>query len=197
MPQPMMPKATALWLIQNTALAFDQIAEFCGLHLLEVQALADGDIMPGMAPLDPISNGQLTSEEIKRCEADPAARLRMVQSSIPQPQTRAKGARYTPVAKRQDKPDGVAWLLKNHPELSDAQIGKLLGTTKHTIGSVRDRSHWNAQNIRPRDPVDLGLCTYLDLSNAVDAARAKLASKKADEAKAQAKQSQADEREGA
>ncbi len=196
MAQPMMPKATAMWLIQNTGLTFEQIAEFSGLHALEIQALADGDIMPGMAPLDPISNGQLTSDEIKRCEADPAARLRMVQSSIPQPQLRAKGARYTPVVKRQDKPDGVAWLLKNHHELSDGQICKLLGTTKNTISGVRDRTHWNSQNIRPRDPVDLGLCTYLDLTTLVEAARAKIAAKKSDEAKAEAKKAEAGERKG-
>ncbi len=188
MPVPMMPKATAMWLIDNTKLTFDQIAEFCGLHMLEIQALADGDIMPGMAPLDPMLNGQLTAEEIQRCETDRNARLRMVHSEVPQPLLRARGARYTPISKRQDKPDGIAWLLKNHSELSDAQICKLLGTTKSTIAAVRDRAHWNAQNIRPREPVDLGLCTYADLSGAVEAARARQAAKKAEETKKEAKE---------
>lgn len=176
---PMMPKATAVWLIDNTALSFPQVAAFCGLHELEVQALADGDVMPGMAGLDPVLNGQLTWDEIRRCEADPDARLVMTEQKIPQPLPRAKGARYTPVAKRQDKPDAIAWLLKNHPELTDATICKLLGTTKSTIQAVRDRSHWNATNIRPRDPVDVGLCSYADLAAAVEAARVKVAAKKA------------------
>lgn len=189
MSQPMMPKATALWLIQNTALSFKQIAEFCGLHELEVQALADGDVMGGMAPLDPVQSGQVTAEEIKRCEADPEAQLRLLRTEIPDPLPRAKGARYTPISKRQDKPDGIAWLLKNHPELSDAQICKLLGTTKSTIAAVRDRTHWNSPNIRARDPVDIGLCTYLDLSKMVEQARARVAAKKAEEAKREAKES--------
>jgi len=192
MSQPMMPKATALWLIENTGLAFKQIAEFCGIHELEVQALADGDVMGGMAPLDPVLNGQVTAEEIARCEADPDARLRFVRNEVPQPQPRAKGARYTPISKRQDKPDGIAWLLKNHPELTDAQICKLLGTTKNTIAAVRDRTHWNSQNIRPRDPVDIGLCTYMDLTKLVEHARARLAAKKGDEAKREAKESPAE-----
>jgi hypothetical protein len=184
----MMPKATALWLIQNTALSFQQIADFCGLHELEVQALADGDVMGGMAPLDPVQSGQVTAEEIKRCEADAEARLRLVRTEMPDPLPRAKGARYTPISKRQDKPDGIAWLLKNHPELSDAQICKLLGTTKSTIAAVRDRTHWNSPNIRPRDPVDIGLCTYLDLSKMVEHARARVAAKKAEETKREAKE---------
>lgn len=192
MSQPMMPKATALWLIENTGLSFDQIADFCGIHSLEVQALADGDVMGGMAPLDPVLNNQVTAEEIKRCEGDPEARLRFVRAEIPQPQARAKGARYTPISKRQDKPDGIAWLLKNHPELTDAQICKLLGTTKNTISAVRDRTHWNSQNIRPRDPVDIGLCTYLDLTKLVESARARAAAKKGEEAKREAKASPAE-----
>ena len=192
MSQPMMPKATALWLIENTALSFNQIADFCGVHELEVQALADGDVMAGMAPLDPVLSGQLTAEDIKRCEADPEARLRMVQTETPMPQPRAKGARYTPISKRQDKPDGIAWLLKNHPELSDAQICKLLGTTKSTIAAVRDRTHWNSQNIRPRDPVDIGLCTYMDLTKMVEHARARAAAKKGEEVKREAKEAPPD-----
>ena len=189
MSQPMMPKATALWMIENTGLSFKQIADFCGLHELEVQALADGDVMGGMAPLDPVQSGQVTAEEIKRGETDPEARLRMVRTENPQPMPRAKGARYTPISKRQDKPEGIAWLLKNHPELSDAQICKLLGTTKSTISAVRDRTHWNSQNIRPRDPVDIGLCTYADFTKAVEIGRARVAAKKGDEAKREAKES--------
>jgi hypothetical protein len=175
MSQPMMPKATALWMIENTGLSFRQIAEFCGLHELEVQALADGDVMGGMAPLDPVLSGQITAEEIKRGE-------------LP----RAKGARYTPISKRQDKPDGIAWLVKNHPELSDAQICKLLGTTKSTIAAVRDRTHWNSQNIRPRDPVDIGLCTYVDQTKAVEIARSRAAAKKGEDVKREAKETVAE-----
>lgn len=192
MSQPMMPKATALWMIENTGLSFKQIADFCGLHELEVQALADGDVMGGMAPLDPVQSGQITAEEIKRGEADPEAHLRMVKTEIPQPMPRAKGARYTPISKRQDKPDGIAWLLKNHPELSDAQICKLLGTTKSTIAAVRDRTHWNSPNIRPRDPVDIGLCTYVDLSKALEIGRARAAARKGEEAKREAKEAPAE-----
>lgn len=168
---PMMPKATAIWLIENTGLTFEQIGAFCGLHELEVQALADEEVAPGMAGADPIANGQLTPEEIKRCETDSTARLQLAKSDIPEPQARSKGARYTPVSKRQDKPDGIAWLLRNYPELSDAQVGKLLGTTKPTINAVRDRSHWNASNIRPRSPVELGLCNEAELGAAIEKAR--------------------------
>lgn len=174
MTNPMMPKATAVWLVDNTTLTFTQIADFCGLHELEVQAIADGEVMPGMSGMDPVGNGQLTSEEIKRCEADETARLKLLRTDMPQPVQRAKGARYTPISKRQDKPDGIAWLLKNHPELSDAQIGRLLGTTKSTITAVRDRTHWNTSNIRPRDPIELGLCSYMDMMTAVEKARKKL-----------------------
>jgi hypothetical protein len=162
-----------------------------------VQALADGDVMGGMAPLDPVLSGQITAEEIKRCEADPEARLRLVRTEMPEPLPRAKGARYTPISKRQDKPDGIAWLLKNHPELSDAQICKLLGTTKSTIAAVRERTHWNSPNIRPRDPVDIGLCTFLDLSRAVEQARSRAAAKKTEEAKREAKETPPAEAEGA
>ncbi|MDJ0936175.1 MAG: DUF1013 domain-containing protein, partial [Kiloniellales bacterium] len=153
MSKPLMPKATAVWLVENTALTFDQIAEFCGLHHLEVQGIADGEIATGMQGLDPIANSQLTKDEIKRCEADSTARMRLAKQDLPQPAKRTKGPRYTPVAKRQDKPNGVAWLLRNYPEVSDAQISKLIGTTKNTIQSVRERTHWNMANIQPRDPV--------------------------------------------
>lgn len=174
MNRPMMPKATAVWLVENTALTFQQIAEFCELHELEVQAIADEDIVSGMAGIDPIQAGQLTQEEIDRCQADPEARLILKETDIPMPVQRSKGARYTPIAKRQDKPDGIAWLLKHHPELTDAQISKLLGTTKNTINAVRDRSHWNSSNIRARDPMDLGLCSYSDYNAAVEIGRARL-----------------------
>lgn len=167
MAQLLMPKATAVWLVQNTTLTFEQIAEFCSLHSLEVQGIADGEVAIGIVGLDPTANGQLTKEEIVRCEADPTARLKMLKATIPLPATRTKGPRYTPVAKRQDKPDAVAWLVRHHPELTDSQISKLIGTTKQTIAAVRDRSHWNFANLRPRDPVLLGLCMQSDLNAAV------------------------------
>jgi hypothetical protein len=171
MAQLLMPKATAVWLVENTTLTFEQIADFCGLHALEVQGIADGEVAQGIVGLDPTTNGQLSKEEIERCEADPTARLKIAKSSIPMPAPRTKGPRYTPVAKRQDKPDAVAWLIRHHPELSDAQISKLIGTTKQTIAAVRDRSHWNFANLRPRDPVLLGLCSQSDLNAAVLRAR--------------------------
>ncbi|WP_119460274.1 cell cycle transcriptional regulator TrcR [Rhodospirillaceae bacterium SYSU D60014] len=171
MAQLLMPKATAVWLIENTALTFEQIAAFCNLHPLEVQGIADGEVAIGIVGLDPTANGQLTSEEIKRCEGDPSARLKMAKQDIPMPATRTKGPRYTPISKRQDKPDAVAWLLRHHPELSEAQISKLIGTTKQTIAAVRDRTHWNSPNLRPRDPVLLGLCTQSDLNSVVLKAR--------------------------
>jgi hypothetical protein len=169
----LMPKATAVWLVENTALTFDQIAEFCGLHPLEVQAIADGEVAVGMQGLDPIVNGQLSKDELARCLADPKARLKLTTPDLPEPVARPKGPRYTPIAKRQDKPDAIAWVLKTHPQLSDAQISKLLGTTKQTIAAVRDRTHWNSPNIRPRNPVALGLCTEADLNEAVTRATGK------------------------
>lgn len=172
--QPLMPKATAVWLVENTSLSFDQIAAFCGLHELEIRAIADGEVAIGMVGLDPIVNGQLTQAEIDRCQADPGARLRMAVSDMPQPVARSKGPRYTPVTKRGDKPDAIAYLLKEHPELSDAQICKLIGTTKPTIQAIRDKSHWNSPNLKPRSPVMLGLCSYLELDAALTKARANL-----------------------
>src|SRR3546814_5262652 len=168
---PLMPKATAVWLIDNTSLSFEQVAQFCGLHPLEVQGIADGEVATGIQGMDPVLSGELTRDEIKRCEADPTARLAMAKSDLPQPTKRTKGPRYTPVAKRQDKPDGIAWLVRHHPELKDSQIARLIGTTKTTIQAVRERSHWNSQNIRPRDPVLLGLCSQGDLNAAVEKAR--------------------------
>jgi hypothetical protein len=167
---PLMPKATAVWLVENTGLTFDQIAEFCGLHALEVQAIADGEVAAQMQGLDPVANGQITAEEIKRCEHDPTTHLQLADQAQPVPLVKHKGPRYTPISKRQDKPDAIAWLLKNHPELSDGQISKLVGTTKPTIGAVRDRTHWNSPNIKPRHPVALGLCTLPELEAAVSRA---------------------------
>ena len=166
----LMPKATAVWLIDNTGLTFEQIAEFTGLHSLEIQAIADGEVAGGMQGLDPVQNGQLTAEEIERCEADNSQFLKIAKSDIPQPVVRHKGPRYTPVSKRADKPDGIAWLLKHHPELNDAQIGRLIGTTKPTIAAIRDRSHWNSANLRPRSPVELGLCNQAELSTEIQKA---------------------------
>ena len=171
MGQVLMPKATAVWLIENTALTFDQVAEFCSLHPLEVQSIADGEVAIGMAGFDPLASGQLTQEEIDRCSADPTQALQMAEVNVPRPSTRTKGPRYTPVARRQDRPDGIAWLLRNFPELSDGQISRLVGTTKPTINGIRDRTHWNIANIKPRDPVALGLCGREELSAAIDKAR--------------------------
>ncbi|WP_340151757.1 cell cycle transcriptional regulator TrcR [uncultured Sneathiella sp.] len=164
---PLLPKATAVWLIDNTSLSFAQIAEFCGLHSLEVQGIADGEVAVGIVGLDPVANGQLTMEEIDRCQQDPSARLVISDPAGDVPQPRRRGGRYTPVSRRGDRPDAISWLVKFHPELTDAQISKLVGTTKTTINAVRDRTHWNAQNIRPRDPVSLGICTQLELDEAV------------------------------
>ena len=169
MTQPLMPMATAVWLIDNTTLTFPQIARFCGLHELEVQGIADGTVGQSIVGIDPTANGQLTWEEIRRCEADPNADLELAPDAKPM-RTRTKGPRYTPVSKRQDKPDAIAWLLRHHPELSDAQISRLVGTTKPTIQSIRERTHWNMANIRPLDPVALGLCKQQELDEAVQKA---------------------------
>lgn len=168
MAKPLMPQATAVWLVENTGLAFQQIAEFCNLHELEIQAIADEEVAVGMQGIDPIINGQLTREEIERCEADPANRLEMAETDIPQPVARPKGPRYTPLSRRQEKPDAIAWILRHHPELSDAQIGRLVGTTKPTINAIRDRTHRNMPNLRPRSPVELGLCSHDDLAQAIE-----------------------------
>lgn len=173
MARPLMPKATAVWLTENTSLTFEQIAEFCEMHPLEVQAIADGEVAIGMQGRDPIATGELTQDEIDRCSADPNARLRHTEINIPMPEARPKGARYTPVSKRQDRPDAIAWLLKNYTELSDAQICKLVGTTKPTIDKVRERTHWNSPNIKPRNPVSLGICSERELEKEVDLARAR------------------------
>ncbi|MBV8091687.1 MAG: DUF1013 domain-containing protein [Acetobacteraceae bacterium] len=169
-----MPKATAVWLIEKTALTFTQIADFCGMHPLEVQAIADGEVAQGIVGYDPVANGQLTLDEIHRAEADPNARLRLAPSANPLPK-RARASRYTPVSKRNDRPDAIAFLLRTYPQLSDAQVSKLLGTTKDTIEKVRNRTHWNSANIKPRDPVILGLCSQTDLNAMVAQANERLA----------------------
>lgn len=166
MTQPLMPMATAVWLVDNTSLTFEQIADFCGLHALEVQGIADEQVATHIVGLDPVANGQLSLEEIERCQKDLSTRLRLRQDEVPA-RLRSRGPRYTPVSKRQDRPDAIAWLLKYHPELSDAQLCKLVGTTKPTIASIRDRTHWNINNIKQRDPVSLGICKQRDLDEAV------------------------------
>lgn len=164
---PLMPKATAVWLVENTSLTFEQVADFCGMHALEIQAIADGEVAVGITGFDPVASGQLTRAEITRCECNPHARLHLLYTGLPVSQPRPKGARYTPVSKRQDRPDAIAWLLKQHPELSDTQICKLVGTTKPTILGVKERTHWNTVNIKPRSPVMLGLCSEAELGKAV------------------------------
>src|SRR5919109_2243136 len=173
MTQILMPKATAVWLVENTSLTFDQIADFCQLHPLEIQPIADGEVAHQMQGLDPVANGQTTTEEIARCQADPEARLKLSPQALPPQVVKHKGPRYTPISKRQDKPDAIAFLLKSHPELSETQITKLIGTTKPTIAAVRDRTHWNSPNIKPRHPVGLGLCTLDELERAISQARAR------------------------
>lgn len=160
----LMAKATAVWLVENTGLTFDQIAEFCTLHPLEVKGIADGDVAAGMKGLDPVQAGQLTREELERAEANADYRMKLLESKFRLPDLkRTKGPRYTPVSKRQDRPNAIQWLIKNHPELKDAQIIRLVGTTKSTIQSVRERTHWNSSSLAPLDPVTLGLCTQIDL----------------------------------
>ena len=172
---PLMPKATAVWLVENTSLTFEQIADFCGMHVLEVQAIADGEVATGIVGLDPIANGQLTKEEIDKVAANPKLRLKMAPTPEAMPKAKSRGPRYTPVSKRQERPDAVAWLLRQYPELTDAQICKLVGTTKATINAVRGKTHWKATNIKPHDPVDLGMCSLEELHAAVQRARRVLA----------------------
>jgi hypothetical protein len=159
-----MPKATAVWLVENTALSFDQVADFCKLHPLEVKAIADGDAAQGIKGLDPILTGQLTREEITKAEENPEYKLHLQDPKVRLPeQKRKKGPRYTPVSRRQDRPNAILWLVRNHPELKDSQIMRLVGTTKSTIQGIRERTHWNAANLSPLDPVTLGLCSQIDL----------------------------------
>lgn len=181
-PTPLMPHATASWLVDNTALTFEQISDFCGLHILEVQAMADDLTSAKYMGRDPLRAGELTAMEIERGQNDPNYRLKMFKAPVTV--SRTKGPRYTPVSKRQDKPDGIAWILRNHPEVSDAQISKLIGTTRTTIAAIRDRSHWNIGNITAKDPVTLGLCSQREL-DAMVAKAAKGRSAEDDEADVQ------------
>jgi len=172
----LMPKATAVWMVDNTSLTFEQIADFCGLHPLEVNGIADGEVARDIRGADPIANGQLTREELDRAEKNPAYRMKAQKSrhaELLKPQKKAP--RYTPVSRRQDRPDAIAWFVRNHPEVTDAQISKLLGTTKATIDQVRNRGHWNSANIKPVDPVTLGLCGQLELDEVVRKAAEKKA----------------------
>lgn len=173
---PLMPKATAVWLVESTALTFDQIAAFCHLHPLEVKAIADGEAAQGIKGLDPIVTGQLTREEIAKGEADPTYRLKLSEAKVRVPEPKRRGPRYTPVSRRQDRPNAILWLLRNHPELKDAQIMRLVGTTKPTIQSIRDRTHWNAAALTPMDPVTLGLCSQIELDMEVQKAAKSLPS---------------------
>lgn len=178
MTQILMPKATAVWLIDNTGLTFKQISEFCSLHILEVEGIADGDVASGIRGADPISNGQLAREEIEKGEKDPSYALKPevfdnnpIQTSTTK--KKRKGPRYTPLSRRQDRPDAIAWLVRKHPEVSDAQISKLIGTTKPTIKAIRERTHWKISTINPTDPVSLGLCSQIDLDETVKIAAEK------------------------
>lgn len=172
---PLMPKATAVWLVDNTSLTFEQIAEFCGLHVLEVKGIADGDVAHGIKGMDPISSGQLSREEIARAQKDSSYHLNLSESKVEIPEIKKKRSpRYTPVSRRQDRPNAILWLLKRHPELKDSQLMRLVGTTKPTIGAIRERSHWNSSNLQPLDPVTLGLCSQTDLDEAVKKAARRL-----------------------
>jgi hypothetical protein len=179
---PLMPKATAVWLVENTSLSFDQVADFCKLHPLEVKAIADGDAAQGIKGLDPIQTGQLTREEIQKGEADADHKLQLADRKVRVPETKTKrGPRYTPVSRRQDRPNAILWLIRNHPELKDSQIMRLVGTTKTTIEGIRERTHWNAASLQPLDPVTLGLCSQTDLDREVyRAAKEKPAEPEAD-----------------
>ena len=168
--QLLMPKATAVWLVDNTSLSFEQIAAFCKLHPLEVKAIADGDAAQGIKGLDPIMTGQLSREEIEAAEKDPNRKLKLAAPKVRVPEAKRKAPRYTPVSKRQDRPNAILWLVRNHPELKDSQISNLVGTTKNTIQQIRDRSHWNSANLQPMDPVTLGLCTQINLDLEVEKA---------------------------
>jgi uncharacterized protein len=168
---PLMPKATAVWLVENTSLSFEQIANFCKLHPLEVKGIADGEVAAGIKGHDPITSGQLTREEIATAEKDPAHQLQLAQPKVRLPEAkRPRGPRYAPLSRRQDRPNAILWLVRNHPELKDAQIMRLVGTTKTTLQSIRNRTHWNSQALTPMDPVTLGLCSQMDLDFEVNRA---------------------------
>ena len=179
MEYPLMRKATAVWLLDNTTLTFRQIASFCGLHELEVSGIADGEVASGIRGIDPIINSQLTAEEIKRCEADEQLDLQLFKNPAAVGEKKSRGPKYTPLSKRQDKPAAIAWLVKFHPEITDGQISKLIGTTKNTIKAIRERTHWNINNLTPTDPVILGLCKQIELQKILD----KIPREKSDEQK--------------
>ncbi len=162
-----MPKSTAVWLVENTALTFKQIANFCGLHELEIKGIADGDVAKGIVGMDPIASGQLTKAEIDRCTANPQASLilNVIEAGVAAPKKKSNKAKYTPIARRRDKPDAIFWLIKNYPDISDNQIKKLIGATKHTIEAIRNRTYWNIAELRPKDPVLLGICTQQEIDN--------------------------------
>ncbi len=172
---PLMPKATAAWLVDNTALTFDQIAEFCNLHPLEVQALADGDVNSGIMGTSPILSGELTQEEIERCEKNSITKLKMQKNDLPKPRARAKGPRYTPVTKRAEKPNAIAYLIKRYPDLVDVQIARLIGSTKPTVASIRDKTYAGMATLKPNDPVLLGLCTFDEMEKAIKKAERRVA----------------------
>lgn len=184
--KPLMPKATAVWLVDNTSLSFEQIAEFCGLHVLEVKGIADGDVAQGIKGMDPVSSNQLTREEIAAAEKDSSRSLTLAEAKVQIPETTTKrGPRYTPVSRRHDRPNAVLWLLRNHPELKTSQLMRLVGTTKPTIAQIKDRTHWNSPNLVPQDPVTLGLCSQTDLDAEVKKA-AKRIEREAREARKEA-----------
>jgi len=166
----LMPKATAVWLVDNTALTFEQIAQFCSLHPLEVKTIADGEAAQGIKGLNPLTTGQLTREEITKAEENPAYRLKLAEPKVTVPEKKRRGPRYTPLSRRQDRPNAILWLVRNHPEMKDAQISRLVGTTKSTIEQIRNRTHWNAANLTPMDPVTLGLCSQIELDIEVEKA---------------------------
>lgn len=170
----LMPKATAVWLVDNTGLTFEQIGAFCGLHHLEVKSIADGDSAQGIKGLDPIATGQVDREQLKKAEADPKVKLQLLEPKVKVPELKKKGPRYTPVSRRQDRPNAILWLVRSHPELKDSQIIKLVGTTKTTIDAVRERTHWNSANLQPSDPVTLGICSQIDLDFEVSKAASRL-----------------------
>ena len=163
MRKPLMPKATASWLVENTSLSFNQISNFVGLHLLEIQAIADGEVSSAMLPRNPIENGELTKDEIVKCEKNQNLLLKIKTSEIPLPQPKTKGAKYTPLSKRADKPNGIYWLVKNFPDLPDSKICRIIGTTKKTVQSIKERTYWNIQNLRAQNPSELGLCSRQEL----------------------------------
>ena len=179
---PLMPKATAIWLVENTSLSFKQIANFCGMHELEIKGIADGEVGAGIKGLNPITNNQLTKEEIERCSNDTEANLQIIVNEVStKTEQSKKKKKYTPLSKRQDRPDAVYWLIRNHPELKDSQVARLVGSTKSTIDAIRNRTHWNMANIRPQDPIGLGLCRQIELDEAI--AKAERSLKRAEKKK--------------